>query len=374
MASSYRNAAVVLYPESYDVANLSCRLDWHVKLHSTLVEWSYVLHDKDLLQDGSIKKPHVHLLMKFTSPVVLKSILSMLGLSDDDAHLIQAVRRSYRGTLLYLVHYGRPDKYQYSHTDVVASFDYQERFNDEISRIKAVDDFNIEEFIASVACGKIGSYEITRHVSGLNYVKYERRIKAAEAYYTRVLLSEQGDRMMDVVYIYGDSGTGKTTYAKYIASRNGYSVHQWFISGSGDDFLDGYRGEPCVILDDVRGSSMPLTMLLKLTDNHTSSSVRSRYSNKVLRCKLLIITSIFEPSEFYSQVFKDMGEQFHQFMRRLGMVIELDSDMVAHVHHYYSGDVVKSQHIDIQPLLRDLSSTSMVTNIVLTGDKALEIV
>ena len=48
-----------------------------------------------------------------------------------------------------------------------------------------------------------------------------------------------------------------------------------------------------LILDDLRPSCIGLSDLLKMLDNHTSSSVKSRYYNKVLECKLIIITSIF---------------------------------------------------------------------------------
>ena len=61
------------------------------------------------------------------------------------------------------------------------------------------------------------------------------------------------ERHMDVIYIYGTSGTGKTTFAKHIAQQRNLTT---FISGSGNDFLDGYTQEECIILDDFRGEKL----------------------------------------------------------------------------------------------------------------------
>ena len=56
----------------------------------------------------------------------------------------------------------------------------------------------------------------------------------------------------------GDAGTGKTTYAKDLAVKKGYSI---FVSSGSNDVLDGYGGEDCIILDDLRPSCMGLSDL-----------------------------------------------------------------------------------------------------------------
>ena len=53
------------------------------------------------------------------------------------------------------------------------------------------------------------------------------------------------ERNLEVVYITGGSGSGKTLSAKYFAEKFGYDS---FVSGSGDDFLDGYDKEECLII------------------------------------------------------------------------------------------------------------------------------
>ncbi|MGM8317295.1 AAA family ATPase, partial [Clostridium perfringens] len=83
---------------------------------------------------------------------------------------------------------------------------------------------------------------------------------------------------MECYFVTGKSGTGKTTYAKQLAKEKGYSV---YISSGSNDVLDSYQGQDCIILDDLRPSCMGLSDLLKMLDNNTSSTVKSRYKNKV---------------------------------------------------------------------------------------------
>ena len=81
---------------------------------------------------------------------------------------------------------------------------------------------------------------------------------------------------MEVIYIQGATGTGKTSYSKMLAEQKEYS---YYISSSSNDILGDYKGQDCLILDDLRPSCMGLSDLLKMLDNHTTSTVKSRYKN-----------------------------------------------------------------------------------------------
>ena len=79
-----------------------------------------------------------------------------------------------------------------------------------------------------------------------------------------------------------------------------------------------------MILDDVRDSSMPFADMLKMIDNNTSSSVASRYANKVFNGKLMVLTSSIPPKFWYRSVQRDGGRNFivsdedlNQFYRRI---------------------------------------------------------
>lgn len=118
------------------------------------------------------------------------------------------------------------------------------------------------------------------------------------------------------IYISGQSGSGKTTYAKILASKY-YNNDEIYITSGGGNPFDEYYGEKCIIIDDFRDSVLSYNDLLRLLDNHTSSSVGARYHNKNLaRCELIILTSVKTPLELY----KGIDEERFQLYRRIEFI------------------------------------------------------
>lgn len=129
----------------------------------------------------------------------------------------------------------------------------------------------------------------------------------------------------EVIFITGEAGSGKTTFAKNWAKNQNLSC---FVSGSSNDPLDNYKGEDVLVLDDLRGSVFTLTDLLKILDNNTNTLVKSRYYNKVLNCKYIIITSVKEIDEFYSNIFENEEEPISQLKRRCKTYIKMDKKSI----------------------------------------------
>ena len=193
---------------------------------------------------------------------------------------------------------------------------------------------NFEKLIEDYANLKITRKQfysvLTRDAFGWELYKDKQRdILKAEKYRSNILR----DRNLEVLYICGPSGSGKTTFAKYIAEQKHYDP---FVSGSGEDILDGYDKEECIILDDFRAGTMKFSELLKFLDNNTGSSVKSRYFNKdINNCKLLIITSIQLPKELYGLFKNEDGtenkEPIEQFYRRIKhhyLYVSVDQDAI----------------------------------------------
>ena len=179
---------------------------------------------------------------------------------------------------------------------------------------------NMNQLIAQYANLEITKKQFYKTINNQSngwelYRDFQKHILKAEKYRANVLK----DRSLEVLYISGDSGSGKTTFAKYLAEKKHYDP---FVSGSGDDILDGYDKEECIILDDFRAGTMKFSELLKFLDNNTGSSVKSRYYNKdINNCKLLIITSVQQPHELYAFFKNEDGTQnkepIEQFYRRI---------------------------------------------------------
>lgn len=169
-----------------------------------------------------------------------------------------------------------------------------------------------KEEIDKYAAGLISKNQLMNRIGLDAYSKYKKLIDAASDFNA---MNCGNKKDMSVVYISGSSGSGKTTLAKYIAKKKHLSV---FTSAGGKNLLDGYKQEECIILDDFRGSQISFSDLLKLLDNNTSSDAAARYHNvNMAFCKLIIITSIYQPNTLYYGIQQKEGEDFYQFIRRL---------------------------------------------------------
>ena len=61
------------------------------------------------------------------------------------------------------------------------------------------------------------------------------------------------NRDMRVIFIYGTTGSGKTTYAKMLASKMGNG--SFYVSSSANDSMQDYAGQETVIFDDLRDTA-----------------------------------------------------------------------------------------------------------------------
>ena len=144
--------------------------------------------------------------------------------------------------------------------------------------------------------------------------------RAFNVYNERCAL-EQKARATEVIFITGQSQSGKTTFAKHIAEERGL---EYFVSSGNNDVLDGYRQEPCLILDEFRPECMTLSNALKLLDNNTACYVNRRYHNVYVNCDLIIITTTLSIEEFFEGLRNRDSEDIVQLKRRCGTLITME--------------------------------------------------
>ncbi|MGL5550650.1 MAG: Rep family protein [Culicoidibacterales bacterium] len=308
--------------------DLSFMLNEKDNSSKTKIRFAFINHDKCKDDQGELKNSHYHICLKFDSgrdPYQVLKWFQNLGSSENKLHIgnIERVKGKWGDVLAYLTHENAPQKHQYSIDQVRCNFDFEKEKAESLASKKNKTDERKLEIIEKISSGEIRKYNLTKFISALEYNKYNKAIKDSFEYRASTLKLAKGDRNMRVVFISGSSGSGKTTYAKQLAEKNGYD---YFISGSANDPFDNYEGESCVILDDLRNCTFNFVDLLKIIDNNTSSLVKSRFKNKFLECEMLIITSIVSPFSFYQDVYSD--EPVNQFYRRLTNIVMIDPEKI----------------------------------------------
>lgn len=280
-----------------------------ISKHSCIEKYAFVLHDKDRLDDGTLKKPHWHIFLQFDNAQKFSDVCKWFAVEEQ---YVNSLRTRFNEAVVYCTHTNAPDKYQYDYSEVISNFNYEQFC------LRYLEDKKNKEL-------KENPLDFINH----NMMYYKklywdspRKLKDIKYCYDNWLDIQAKEKMnmnKQVMYICGNSGCGKTSYAKCLAMES-YNTDEIFISSSSNDILYGYNGEKCIILDDLRSDSMNFADLMKFLDNNTSSSVKSRYNNKQMaRCELIIITSIKEPRELYP----NLDETKIQLYRRLSVFMKI---------------------------------------------------
>lgn len=95
--------------------------------HSTQIKaYAFILHDKDITEEGKPKTPHYHILLCLHNGNSLEAVLRWFdGFVDDngnDINTLGKVMNNRKGAYAYLTHNtcASQDKYQYSESDIVS--------------------------------------------------------------------------------------------------------------------------------------------------------------------------------------------------------------------------------------------------------------
>ena len=293
-----------------------------VDRYKSIKKWAVILHDKDTYtykeelenpehKEGTKKPNHYHIYCHFGDQSLdHKYFAEMFG---DNEHSVKRIETTAANCLLYFVH-GTADaiaegKYPYEWSEVRHSSNWfpevvteQERF------IGNFDSFSYKEQIEKI-------HQIKDVRERIKMQEVLDKALATELKYRATFI----DRFIQVMFISGESGTGKTTFARQFVEKLNYFdiVPEQFwrkkstsnekrfrhldygVSGSSNDVFENYKGEDVYILDDMRDDSLSFTDLLKFLDNHTNSPVKSRFVNKCFVGVMLIITSKQPLSQWY---------------------------------------------------------------------------
>lgn len=310
-----------------------------INKHSTIKDWAYIIHDKDVKTDGSPVEPHIHLYMHFgQSGATFDTVAKWF---KEEKQQINSVKGRKADILKYLTHRNAPDKYQYDESEVVSNFDIDAAIkqDEELAQItQKIDDivfaFAREHITYAQAHKNMQSVKLIIPVGDMKTLEYWTKAVAQidRLWKQMCLISTKGKRNMKIIFIYGTSGSGKSTYAEMYADmmckKMGY--RDYARSSASNDIMQDYMGEDVFILDDFRdvdevtGVAQSMTDVLKMLDPHFASSSKSRYTNKTFTGKLMIITSTKDPLTW----FEGTKEQRWQFFRRIDKLIDITKETV----------------------------------------------
>lgn len=293
-------------------------------------------------QTGNYKKPHVHVVFYFQGKKSMEQVVEIARKIFGDATPSRAQSvDSLPGTCRYLCHldahegdgrYVYPIDGDYSYL-AFGGFDcgsYMSATREQLmmslrDMLNVIDTQDIREFSDFVSyCNKHDAIMFQRLTDPRtrpfvdNYIR-SRRWKKRDA---QTIKSD----IKQVVYVYGNAGVGKTTFAKRLAQKENLSI---FISGSSNDPFEDYDGQEVVVLDDLRPNIFDWSDLLKILDPHTFTLAKARFHNKdISAVKVIVITSPLSPADFVEKITKKGKEDIHQFYRRLAVVIHVLKDRI----------------------------------------------
>lgn len=125
--------------------------------------------------------------------------------------------------------------------------------------------------------------------------------------------------------LYGKSGVGKTARAKLMAEE---LKMDYYVKDSSNLWFDGYHGQKCVIVDEVRAgqagqdSKKILNMFLQMLDPEDCYLAQIKGSFSYVTAQIFIFTSPVHPSQWFHHTdFED--DPAAQLLRRFTMVKEL---------------------------------------------------
>ena len=287
--------------------------------YKTIKQWAYILHDKD------DTRPHYHIYLYFGTGVDSSLVAEWfkLGYTDESGNwhtgenFINKVKGRRTDMLLYLTHENESQKYKhiYSRDEVHSNFD----FSSEIEQSKVIGDF--EHYSYAQQIEYIDTLPIDEKTKAYN------KLSALWKLYCQVSVL-QADRHVEVIFVTGAGGTGKTYYAKKLCREMN---KDFCVSSSSNDPFQDYMGQKAFIFDDLRDTAFEnLEDLLKILDNNTQSSAKSRFNNKVFNGDLMIITSSV-PLRYWYRNYKGMyggADSLTQLYRRICLYVQITHETI----------------------------------------------
>lgn len=339
MKKKYKHLEAVLYPEDGWDAQ---KIEQEIQRRTSVDKYVIALHDQDKKEDGTPKKAHYHVYLHFGNNTAwaCEAVAQWFSTQANNISHIQSDSNGMNSknamyyTLEYYTHSHYPDKHHYQPENFTANFDVADylrtkREEQKTRTMKQNRQTVLQEIIQKIEDGTIRRYNYTEYISPFIYAQYKPQIdRAFEHQSAKYSYDHNGRRNIQTMWLYGESGTGKTTMASFLASK--FKI-QPYLTHPGNDPFDSYMDQPAVILDDIRPDSpFQYSELLKILDPFYMSGVHSRYKDELLKVDWIFVTSVFSPEDFYKNCsLENRGiDTGFQLYRRLSNAIKITENSI----------------------------------------------
>lgn len=254
--------------------------------------YALIIHDKDVNTDGTIKEPHVHMMLEFSKSVRLSTVANVL---NDRTNYLQIYSR--KGTnadaqngYAYLIHLtnNARNKHQYSINDVRANFDfdaYIANLEFGVSKKEILNKLRDNQITA------IEAKEAIAELFGADILAiYSNKIDTIDSYRSlneykkwRTIMKKE-HKKKETIWLFGESGTGKSLIAEQISKTKNMA---YFKTGGSNDLFQGYNGEHFLIIDELRPENILYSDLLKIIDPYNTDYLNYRMKTIERRHKSL---------------------------------------------------------------------------------------
>lgn len=368
-----------MFVQQLDFLNLTidelkrkCESDHSIK------EFAMIVHDKDLKEDKSTYvEPHLHLFLNFKQQKSLKYVAELVADKENSIDYFNkdtVPDKNERNGFLYLLHRTKSasHKHQYSIDELIVSDEsnikekikkWEQNYfkflnKNESSSRKAIVKKYLEQYSEMFIDfneleQKLTTYEIAQNSNIIKNIDELRLIKLHQMY-----VESERYKNKKIIWIYGASGVGKSTLSQEIANNfveNNQIVNDKsiYMTQSNRDPFQNYTSENVIILEEFRSTTgIAENELFQILDKANANfSAGSRYKDKKLMPDLVIINSIYAPTDVLQSEMIDVN----QIIRRIDAIIHLDTLNIAKQKYsngrYYDFDVVKN-HI-YRPVKKD---------------------
>lgn len=314
-----------------------------------------IIHDQDTHEiwmserkqfETVLKSPHVHLLFKFEFGATISKLSEIAGIDIQFLEKAKSGRYGYDNFLAYLIHAKDEKKFQYDPTRVVSLkgesfleiYKRQKALWEKGRAIKNVQEakLNVDWLVEQILEGKVtrGNIMLTDEYYKI-YGLHKQRINEAfdtfgeKKCFRTIEALEAKKFKKTILFISGISGSGKTVLAKelithFILLAEKFEENWDFCLTAATNAFDDYNGQDILFLDDIRGDSLTASDWLKLLDPYSISPISARYRNRMGAAKVIIITTVKSPEDFFRISKHNYSEDLGQFIRRLDCSIEVN--------------------------------------------------